>query len=100
MMRVGVFIAALAVLGVACGGSGGAGSQEVELSFAAMVGDREFVCGDTYENLGSHDTTLRLVDFRFYVQDVALKNAAGEETGKRQSTVHKPERTDRSREPC
>ncbi|MGB5191468.1 MAG: MbnP family protein, partial [Polyangiales bacterium] len=59
------------------GGSGGAGSQDVAITVAAMVGEVEFACGDSYENLGSDDTTLSLVDFRFYVQDVELKNADG-----------------------
>lgn len=60
------------------GGTGGAGAQDVAVSFAAVVGESDFVCGEEYENLGSDDTTLSLVDFRFYVQDVELKNAEGE----------------------
>ena len=58
------------------GGEGGSGSSEdVTITFAAVVGTETFVCGDSYQNLGSDDTTLTLVDFRFYVQDVELKNA-------------------------
>ena len=53
-------------------------SQDVAITVAAMVGEVEFACGDSYENLGSDDTTLSIVDFRFYVQDVELKNADGD----------------------
>jgi uncharacterized repeat protein (TIGR04052 family) len=69
-----------AILGslVGCGSSDGTGAQDVSLRFVAMVGDVEFSCGDSYANLGSDATTLALEDFRFYVQDVALKNSNGE----------------------
>lgn len=83
MKRMGFLLAALLVAGAGCGesggagGSGGAGSQDVAIAFAAVVGDAPFVCGDTYDNLGSDATRLELVDFRLYVHDVELKNAAG-----------------------
>ncbi|MBT8450691.1 MAG: metallo-mystery pair system four-Cys motif protein [Deltaproteobacteria bacterium] len=70
---------ALGALALGCGDDGNAPAeqQDVALSFAAVVGEEPFVCGDTYENLGANGTPLVLSDFRFYVQDVALKNAAG-----------------------
>jgi uncharacterized repeat protein (TIGR04052 family) len=70
---------ALSALALGCGDDASAAQeqQDVELSFAAFVGDQPFVCGNTYDNLGANDTSLVLSDFRFYVQDVALKNAAG-----------------------
>jgi uncharacterized repeat protein (TIGR04052 family) len=49
----------------------------VTIAFAAVVGDSPFVCGETYDNLGSDDTSLELVDFRLYVQDVELKSSEG-----------------------
>jgi len=78
MKRLGMAMA-LGALALGCGDDGSAPQeqQDVALSFAAVVGEEPFVCGDTYENLGANGTSLVLSDFRFYVQDVALKNAAG-----------------------
>jgi len=78
MKRLAILMA-LGALAWGCGDDGSATQeqQDVDLSFAAVVGDQPFVCGDTYENLGANDTSLVLSDFRFYVQEVALKNAAG-----------------------
>jgi len=75
--------AALALAGFGCdsssGGEGGTGGtpQSVTINFAAMVGDQVFVCGTTYDNLGADDSSLEVSDFRFYVQDLELKNADG-----------------------
>lgn len=73
------FLVALSALALGCSDSSGetAQPQNVELSFDAVVGDTAFVCGDTYDNLGANDTSLVLSDFRFYVQDVEMKNARG-----------------------
>ena len=78
MKRLGTLMA-LTALALGCGDDASAPQeqQDVALSFAAVVGDQPFVCGNTYENLGANDTSLVLSDFRFYVQDVELKNAAG-----------------------
>jgi len=78
MSRLVVFGLLCASLALGCGSSDGTSSQDVSLSFAAMVGDTDFECGQTYEGLGSDATTLKLEDFRFYVQDVELKNASGD----------------------
>jgi uncharacterized repeat protein (TIGR04052 family) len=75
MKKPVILLATLSALSFGC--SDGTGSQDVAIEFAAMVADSEFVCGESYENLGSDDTTLSLVDFRFYVQDVELKNTEG-----------------------
>ena len=75
MKRLGTLMA-LSALALGCGDDASA-PQEVELSFAAVVGDQPFVCGGTYDNLGANDTSLVLSDFRFYVQEVEMKNAAG-----------------------
>jgi len=62
-----------------CGSSDeGTGSQAVTIEFQAMVGDQVFVCGDTYDNLGANDSSMQISDFRFYVQDVELRNADGD----------------------
>ena len=67
---------ALSALTLGCGG-GSSGSQEVELAFAAVVGAEPFVCGEEYRDLGADGASLVLSDFRFYVQEVELKNSAG-----------------------
>ena len=54
-------------------------SQTVTINFAAQVGDEAFACGETY-SLGSADTPATAVDFRFYVSQVALLDADGNET--------------------
>jgi uncharacterized repeat protein (TIGR04052 family) len=65
--------------GLGCdSGSGGDGPQVVTIEFAAKVGDQEFACGDTYDDLGANGTSLQLSDFRFYVQDLELKNLGGD----------------------
>jgi len=93
MKKLVTFVAVLSLAGFGCsdssgdggsagtggaGGEGGAGSQDVEITVAAMVGEAEFVCGDTYDNLGADDSTLTISDFRFFVQSVELKNDAGD----------------------
>jgi uncharacterized repeat protein (TIGR04052 family) len=61
-----------------CGDEGGVESQAVSIEFAAKVGADEFVCGTTYDDLGADGTSLELSDFRFFVQDVELRNAQGD----------------------
>ena len=88
MSRAWIVAAALTVGGFGCGdssgdGSGGGGGtglagMEVSLGFAAKVGDDDFACGETYDELGATDTSLELVDFRFYVHGVALRNLDGD----------------------
>jgi len=75
MNRVTILVGALALVGIGCDSSNG---QTITIEFAAMVGAEDFVCGDTYDNLGTDDNSLQLSDFRFFIQDVELKNAAGD----------------------
>ena len=77
MKTVMTLTMALALAGAGCGSSSGE-SQAVAIEFSAQVGGEEFVCGTTYDGLGADDSSLELTDFRFYVQDVELKNADGE----------------------
>jgi len=71
----------LTVLAVALGlASCGDGNPVTSLSFAAMVGDQPFNCGDTYGGLGASGADLTIRDFRFYVHDVRLVGADGSET--------------------
>ena len=75
MNRLMMSVGALALASFGCDSS--SGGQAVTIEFAAKVGAEDFVCGDTYDNLGANDTSLQLSDFRLYVQDVRLKNADG-----------------------
>jgi uncharacterized repeat protein (TIGR04052 family) len=85
MKKLTILGVALTMLSFGCdsssggtGGAGGAGSQAVTIQFAAKVGADDFVCGNTYDNLGTNDTSMQVSDFRFYVQDLELKNADGD----------------------
>jgi uncharacterized repeat protein (TIGR04052 family) len=51
--------------------------QEVSIDFEAWVGDRKFACGESYENVGTSESTITPTDFRFYVSDVALIDEEG-----------------------
>ena len=73
MNKLTILVGALALATFGCGSD----SQAVTIAFAAKVGAEDFVCGDTYDGLGANDSSLQLSDFRFYVQDVKLKNANG-----------------------
>ena len=64
--------------GGGAGGQGGSPSQDVAISFEGVVGPDPFVCGATYDNLGANNSSLELSDFRLYIQNVELKNAAGD----------------------
>jgi len=58
----------------------GESTPVTSLSFAAMVGDTPFSCGETYAGLGASGADLTIQDFRFYVHDVRLVGADGSET--------------------
>lgn len=53
--------------------------KAVTIRFRAAVADRDFSCRDRYEGMGAQQTTVVPADFRFYVQDVKLIDAAGKE---------------------
>lgn len=52
---------------------------DVTIRFAAMVGERPATCGMVYRGVGADETVISLNDYRFYVSNVRLINAAGEE---------------------
>jgi len=52
---------------------------DVTIRFNAVVGDRPAACGIIYEGLGTQASPVSLNDYRFYVSNVRLINAAGEE---------------------
>ncbi len=51
-------------------------SQTVTIQFEGAVGDAPFACGETYQ-IGTANSAVTLSDFRLYVSEVALINAAG-----------------------
>lgn len=52
-------------------------TEEIQIKFSAMVGEKPFNCGESYSNLGTPAATVTPTDFRFYVSDVALIDASG-----------------------
>lgn len=54
-------------------------TQRVALKFAAAVGDQAARCNEMYSNIGTTGATGEILDFKFYVSNVRLINAAGEE---------------------
>ncbi|MEM6611072.1 MAG: MbnP family copper-binding protein [Cyanobacteria bacterium P01_C01_bin.72] len=51
--------------------------KEVSINFAAYVGESEFACGESYDGVGTEESTITPKDFRFYVSDLALIDDAG-----------------------
>lgn len=54
--------------------------QPVSIRFRAMVGAEDLACGKSYANIGTTKSTISPRDFRFYVHNVRLVDAAGKET--------------------
>ena len=53
------------------------GDREVEINFSGWVGQDEFVCGESYDEVGASQTTITPTDFRLYVSEVALIDRDG-----------------------
>lgn len=77
MRKATILLIAFAWAGAGCDSSSSDGDA-VSIEFAAKVGSQDFVCGETYDNLGTDDSSLQISDFRFYVQGVELRNADGD----------------------
>jgi uncharacterized repeat protein (TIGR04052 family) len=54
-----------------------ADTKEIAINFAAYVGEEEFVCGKSYQGVGTEESTVTPTDFRFYVSNVALIDQEG-----------------------
>lgn len=65
------------LLAAACDGS--SGDLDVEIPFTAVAGEQRVVCGTTFTNIGTSQSTFSLRDFKIYVYDVALLDKAGAE---------------------
>lgn len=64
------------------GGAAGAPSKDrelVTLEFRARVGDQPFACGERYPGVGATDTEVTPRDLRFFVSNVRLIDAGGDE---------------------
>lgn len=62
-----------------CGDSEGEEpTQDVEVGFSALVDGAEFACSGDYQ-LGTQNTAAKISDFRFYVSNVRLVDADGNE---------------------
>lgn len=59
--------------------AGSQGRRPVVLRFKAKVGSQDLVCGQTYEMQGSTKVAFTPQDFRLFVQEVRLIDAAGRE---------------------
>jgi uncharacterized repeat protein (TIGR04052 family) len=53
------------------------GTQPVTLRFAAQVAGQPFACGQSYTNIGTTRSTITPSDFRLYVSELQLIDAAG-----------------------
>ena len=65
----------MAIVGVA----GLMAQQAVSISFQAVAGEAELACGKSYTGIGTTKSTITPRDFRFYVHNVRLIDAAGKE---------------------
>lgn len=52
---------------------------DVTISFAAQIGEEEFACDRTYENIGTTAATITPLDGRLYLEDIRLVNDQGSE---------------------
>lgn len=54
-------------------------ARPIKLRFEAVVGDRPFACGQSYDGIGVSRSTMTVADFRFYVSNLRLLRADGSE---------------------
>lgn len=59
------------------GTAGSAGELAFTIDFRGMVGAEPFDCASVYTNVGADDSSVRPVDFKFYVHDVRLFDSEG-----------------------
>lgn len=65
--------------GVAPRGNDASIANSMTIPFRASVGGRAFRCGETYQNIGTSGAAYTVQDLRFYVADVRLLTASGQE---------------------
>ena len=54
-------------------------TQAITIRFRAGVGDKPFNCAETYNGIGTTGSSVKVTDFRFFVTDVRLIDAKGNE---------------------
>ncbi len=77
-LRGGLVGALLMVALAACGPANNTDGN-VTLQFAMKVGEQAAACGQSYPGLGSAGTEVTFTDLRFYVSNIRLINAQGQE---------------------
>lgn len=79
MMRLRTFAAAIlgAALVVPIQQTQAQHDRRITIRFAAMVGDKAFACGQSYDGIGRTSSRVTPSDFRFYVSAVHLIDGAG-----------------------
>ncbi|MDX2032991.1 MAG: metallo-mystery pair system four-Cys motif protein [Blastocatellia bacterium] len=61
------------------GHTGTAAAQTITLRFKPVVGEKAFACGESYEGIGSTGSKITPTDYRLYIHNVRLIDAAGKE---------------------
>ncbi|PIQ23391.1 metallo-mystery pair system four-Cys motif protein [bacterium (Candidatus Blackallbacteria) CG17_big_fil_post_rev_8_21_14_2_50_48_46] len=56
-----------------------AATQEIRIQFKGEVNGQAFNCNSSYSGLGSTGSTIKPLDFRFYLSDLHLINSQGQE---------------------
>jgi uncharacterized repeat protein (TIGR04052 family) len=83
MRLLGTGALAVAATLAACSDNGNAtepaGPQPVALRFAAQVNGQAFSCTRSYPSVGTTNSTIQPLDFRFYVHNVRLVTRSGQE---------------------
>lgn len=78
-LLIGLGLLAIGLIGLSgCGEAESDAPREETIEFAATVGDAPFACGQTYDELGTTNTTFEPFDFRLYISDVELQDGNGQ----------------------
>ena len=56
-----------------------AGTLDVQIRFAGVMGSEPFECGKKYTNVGAEGSSAEPIDFRFYVMNVLLVDESGKD---------------------
>jgi len=70
----------VAALSLAAAVHGAAQTQPVAIHFKGSVGAEDFSCGQSYKGIGVTKSTIRPIDFRFYIHNVRLLDEKGKPT--------------------
>lgn len=81
MLRACCSLLLAALFALALTGCGPANNTDgnITLQFALNVGDKAAACGESYDGVGAAGTTIAFTDLRFYVSNIRLVSADGQE---------------------